>query len=67
MKRYRDGRIMLDPQKNPTRDVGAQYIRRLMNMQEIFLKYHQKMPLLISAVKGAGSSGVNIFIRIKDF
>ena len=39
----------------------------LMNMQEIFFKYHQKMPLLISAVKGAGSFGVNIFIRIKDF
>ena len=27
VKRYRDGRIMLDRQKNPTRDVGAQYIR----------------------------------------
>lgn len=26
VKRYRDGRIMLDRQKNPTRDVGAQYI-----------------------------------------
>lgn len=27
VKRYRDGRIMLDKQKNPSRDVGAQYIR----------------------------------------
>ena len=27
VKRYRDGRIMLDRQKNPIRDVGAQYIR----------------------------------------
>ncbi len=27
VKRYRDGRIMFDRQKNPTRDVGAQYIR----------------------------------------
>ena len=27
VKRYRDGRIMLDRQKNPTRDVGAQYVR----------------------------------------
>ena len=27
VKRYRDGSIMLDRQKNPTRDVGAQYIR----------------------------------------
>lgn len=27
VKRYRDGRIMLDRQKNPTRDVGTQYIR----------------------------------------
>ena len=27
VKRYRDGRIMLDRQKNPTRDVGGQYIR----------------------------------------
>lgn len=27
VKRYRDGRVMLDKQKNPSRDVGAQYIR----------------------------------------
>lgn len=27
VKRYRDGRVMLDRQKNPTRDVGGQYIR----------------------------------------
>ena len=27
VKRYRDGRIMLDRQKRPTRDVGGQYIR----------------------------------------
>ena len=27
VKRYRDGRIKLDRQKNPTRDVGGQYIR----------------------------------------
>ena len=26
-KHYRDGRVMLDRQKNPTRDVGTQYIR----------------------------------------
>lgn len=27
VKRYRDGRVMYDRQKNPTRDVGSQYIR----------------------------------------
>ena len=27
VKRYRNGRVMLDRQKNPTRDVGTQYIR----------------------------------------
>lgn len=27
VKRYRDGRVMLDRQKKPTRDVGGQYIR----------------------------------------
>ena len=27
VKHYRDGRVMLDRQKNPTRDVGTQYIR----------------------------------------
>lgn len=27
VKRYRDGRIILDRQKNPTRNVGSQYIR----------------------------------------
>lgn len=27
VKKYRDGRIMLDRQKRPTRDVGGQYIR----------------------------------------
>lgn len=27
VKRYRDGRVMLDRQKNPTRDIGKQYIR----------------------------------------
>lgn len=27
VKKYRDGRVMLDRQNNPTRDVGGQYIR----------------------------------------
>lgn len=27
VKRYRDGKVVLDRQKNPTRDVGSQYIR----------------------------------------
>lgn len=27
VKKYRDGRIVLDRQKNPTRDVGGQYVR----------------------------------------
>ena len=27
VRRYRDGRIVMDRQKNPARDVGAQYVR----------------------------------------
>ncbi|MED9966675.1 MAG: hypothetical protein UFJ18_07785 [Blautia sp.] len=38
VKRYRDGRIMLDRQKNPTRDVGNQYIRWFDEFAAAFFK-----------------------------
>lgn len=38
VKRYRDGRIMLDRQKNPTRDVGIQYIRWFDEFAAAFFK-----------------------------
>lgn len=38
VKRYRDGRIILDRQKNPTRDVGAQYIRWFDEFADDFFK-----------------------------
>ena len=30
VKRYRDGRVILDMQKKPTRDVGGQFVRLIM-------------------------------------
>ena len=42
VKRYRDGRVMLDKQKNPTRDVGAQYIRWYDTYAAPFFKLSQE-------------------------
>lgn len=42
VKRYRDGRPMLDKQKNPTRDVGAQYIRWYDEFAASYFKLHPK-------------------------
>ena len=66
VKRYRDGRIILDRQKNPTRDVGAQYIRWFDEFAGDFLRFHQRIRHLIFAEKDAGSFAANIFIKIKD-
>lgn len=38
VKRYRDGRIILDRQKNPTRNVGSQYIRWFDEFAATFFK-----------------------------
>lgn len=67
VKRYRDGRVMLDRQKNPTRDVGDSISDGLMNMLAIFLRYHQKTQFLIFVGNGAGNFDVNICTKIKDF
>lgn len=67
VKRYRDGRVMLDKQKNPTRDVGAQYIRWFDEYAAGFLRQLPEMNSLISAENAAGSSGVSTFTRIRDF
>lgn len=42
VKRYRDGRVMLDRQKNPTRDVGGQYIRWFDEYASEFFKVSPK-------------------------
>lgn len=42
VKRYRDGRIMMDRQKNPTRDVGGQYIRWFDEYAGVYFKLSQK-------------------------
>lgn len=38
VKRYRDGRVMLDRLKNPARDVGGQYIRWFDEYAEAYFK-----------------------------
>lgn len=38
VKRYKDGRMVLDRQKNPTRDVGGQYIRWFDTYASSFFK-----------------------------
>lgn len=48
VKRYRDGRIMLDRQKNPTRDVGGQYVRWFDEFAASFFKVadHDEAPYI---------------------
>lgn len=41
VKRYRDGRVMLDRQKKPTRDVGGQYIRWFDSFAAPFFKINE--------------------------
>ena len=41
VKKYRDGRIMLNRQNNPTRDVGSQYIRWFDDYAAPFFKVYQ--------------------------
>ena len=41
VRRYRDGRIMLDKQKKPTRDVGSQYIRWFDDYAALFFKQNE--------------------------
>lgn len=66
VKHYRDGRVMLDRQKNPTRDVGTQYIR-WFDEYAGDLNYLNPMKSHIFAENAVGSFGVNIFIKTKDF
>ena len=42
VKRYRDGRVMLDRQKKPTRDVGGQYIRWFDSFAAPFFKLNEE-------------------------
>lgn len=45
VKRYRDGRVILDRQKNPSRDVGTQYIRWFDTYAGRFFKVSPRDPL----------------------
>lgn len=68
VKHYRDGRVMLDRQKNPTRDVGTQYIRWFDEYAgDYFINYLNPVKSHIFAENAVGSFDVNIFIKIKDF
>lgn len=42
VRRYRDGRVMLDKQKNPTRDVGTQYVKWYDTYAAPFFKLSQE-------------------------
>lgn len=67
VKRYRDGRVMLDRQKKPTRDVGGQFVRWFDEFAAPFSRYRPVTPLLISAANDAGNFGANICIKTKGF
>lgn len=68
VKHYRDGRVMLDRQKNPTRDVGTQYIRWFDEYAGDYFKLSQsgEKPY-ICGERCWQLRCVNIFIKIKDF
>ena len=44
VKRYRDGRVMLDRQKKPTRDVGGQFVRWFDEFAAPFFKVSASDP-----------------------
>jgi len=67
VKRYRDGRVMLDRQKNPTRDVGDSTSTGLMNTPENISKFPHLMKRPIFVVSVVGSSAVNICIKTRVF
>lgn len=58
---------MLDRQKNPTRDVGTQYIRWFDEYAGSFFKVSARDERPYTAGNAAGSFGVNTSIKIKDF
>mgnify|MGYP000018295335 CR=1 FL=1 len=59
VKRYRDGRAVLDRKQRPTRDVG------LIHTQHLSLKSLRKISRPISAENDAGSFDVNTCTRTK--
>ena len=64
VKRYRDGRAVLDRNQRPTRDVGNQYIG-LIHTQHLSLKSLRRISLPISAENDAGSFDANTCTRTK--
>ena len=65
VKRYRDGRAVLDRNQRPTRDVGNQYIRWFIHTQHLSLKSLRRISRPISAENDAGSFAVNTYTRTK--
>ena len=65
VKRYRDGRAVLDRNQRPTRDVGNQYIRWFDTYAAPFLKFLRRISLRISAENDAGSFDANTCTRTK--
>ena len=64
VKRYRDGRAVLDRKQRPTRDVGNQYIR-WFDTHHLSLKSLRRISLPISAENDAGSFDANTCTRTK--
>lgn len=52
VKRYRDGRAVLDRNQRPTRDVGNQYIRWFNTYAAPFFKVSVNIPLRRSRLSG---------------
>lgn len=69
VKRYRDGRAVLDRNQKPTRDVGNQYIRWFCNIRSTFLlkSLHRiSLPIICGELKLAASAA-NTCTRTKAF
>ena len=65
VKRYRDGRAVLDRNQKPTRDEEINIFVGLIHTQHLSLKSLRRISLPISAENDAGSFGANTCTRTK--
>ena len=65
VKRYRDGRAVLDRNQRPTRDVEINIFVGLIHTQHLSLKFLRRISRPISAENDAGSFDVNTYTRTK--
>ena len=66
IKKYRDGRIMVDRYGEPTRDVGAQYILWFDTYASGYFKRNPSDEVPYISGNAVGSFVVNTCIKIKD-